>query len=83
MCIVPVSRMLTPCGQEKRRATDDGASSSATTYVPNDVRLTEHERCIIITGPNMGGKSSYIRQVRRAVCVVHDPGPPMEMHEAA
>ena len=34
------------------------------TYVPNDVIMTQNEgRVNIITGPNMGGKSSYIRQV--------------------
>ncbi|KAJ3333922.1 Mismatch repair protein msh3 [Blyttiomyces sp. JEL0837] len=33
------------------------------TYVPNDVDLTGDRRCLLITGPNMGGKSSYIRQV--------------------
>ena len=34
------------------------------TYVPNDVDMTQSEgRINIITGPNMGGKSSYIRQV--------------------
>ncbi|XP_074557453.1 DNA mismatch repair protein MSH3 [Curcuma longa] len=33
-------------------------------YVPNDTKLhAEREYCQIITGPNMGGKSSYIRQV--------------------
>ena len=32
-------------------------------YVPNDLRLdTEHEQVLIITGPNMSGKSSYLRQ---------------------
>ena len=34
-------------------------------FVPNDTNLSQNgERCIIVTGPNMGGKSSYIRQVR-------------------
>eukprot|EP01119_Soliformovum_irregulare_P002658 TRINITY_DN1290_c0_g2_i1.p1 TRINITY_DN1290_c0_g2~~TRINITY_DN1290_c0_g2_i1.p1 ORF type:complete len:972 (-),score=331.02 TRINITY_DN1290_c0_g2_i1:43-2811(-) len=37
-------------------------------YVPNDTNMTEDgERCMIITGPNMGGKSSYMRQVAQIV----------------
>lgn len=33
-------------------------------YVPNDTRLSTNEtRALLITGPNMGGKSSYVRQV--------------------
>jgi len=32
-------------------------------FVPNSVRLSaDAERCIILTGPNMGGKSTYLRQ---------------------
>ncbi|KAJ3191375.1 DNA mismatch repair ATPase msh1 [Irineochytrium annulatum] len=31
-------------------------------YVPNDLHLTEDERIWIVTGPNMGGKSTYLRQ---------------------
>lgn len=31
-------------------------------FVPNDVRLDENGRLIIITGPNMAGKSTIIRQ---------------------
>ncbi|KAH3900768.1 related to DNA mismatch repair protein MSH3 [Saccharomycodes ludwigii] len=35
-----------------------------TNYVPNDIKLSsDSEKIMIITGPNMGGKSSYIRQV--------------------
>ncbi|ORX51377.1 hypothetical protein BCR36DRAFT_411844 [Piromyces finnis] len=33
------------------------------TYVPNDVLLNDENKCMIITGPNMGGKSNYVRQV--------------------
>ncbi|KAI8616884.1 muts domain V-domain-containing protein [Chytriomyces sp. MP71] len=32
-------------------------------FVTNNVSLKENDRCLLITGPNMGGKSSYIRQV--------------------
>ena len=33
-------------------------------YVPNDIDLaSNHTRALLITGPNMGGKSSYVRQV--------------------
>ena len=32
------------------------------TFVPNDLTLDETERVLIITGPNMGGKSTYCRQ---------------------
>lgn len=35
----------------------------ARNFVANSVRLTEHERLWIITGPNMGGKSTFLRQV--------------------
>jgi DNA mismatch repair protein MutS len=32
-------------------------------FVPNDTRISPEERLLIITGPNMAGKSTYIRQV--------------------
>ncbi len=35
----------------------------ATKFVPNDVTLDEGSRILIITGPNMAGKSTYLRQV--------------------
>ena len=35
-----------------------------TNFVPNDARLDEGEhRFILLTGPNMGGKSTYLRQI--------------------
>ncbi|MBD3362183.1 DNA mismatch repair protein MutS [Candidatus Dojkabacteria bacterium] len=32
-------------------------------YIPNDIILNENGSLIILTGPNMSGKSTYIRQV--------------------
>jgi DNA mismatch repair protein MutS len=32
-------------------------------FIPNDVRLTDEARLIILTGPNMAGKSTILRQV--------------------
>lgn len=33
-------------------------------YVPNDISLdTDQTRALLVTGPNMGGKSSYVRQI--------------------
>jgi DNA mismatch repair protein MutS len=41
---------------------------ATTPFVPNDVTLdAEAEQILVITGPNMGGKSTYLRQVALAV----------------
>jgi DNA mismatch repair protein MutS len=37
-------------------------------FMPNDVRFDESERVLLVTGPNMAGKSTILRQI--GLCVV-------------
>lgn len=38
-------------------------------FVPNDIHLDDSHKMLIVTGPNMGGKSTYMRQVA-LICVL-------------
>ena len=40
-------------------------------FVPNDTSLDAQHRVMIITGPNMAGKSTYMRQVALIVLMAH------------
>ena len=40
-------------------------------FVPNDLRLDSTRRMLIITGPNMGGKSTYMRQAALIAILAH------------
>ncbi len=40
-------------------------------FEPNDLRLDAHTRMLVITGPNMGGKSTYMRQNALIVLLAH------------
>ena len=40
-------------------------------FVPNDTHLSEESRVMMITGPNMAGKSTYMRQVALIALMAH------------
>lgn len=40
-------------------------------FIPNDVQLSSEQRLLLITGPNMGGKSTYLRQVALICFMAH------------
>jgi len=40
-------------------------------FIPNDTRLGAARRFLLITGPNMGGKSTYMRQVALITLLAH------------
>jgi DNA mismatch repair protein MutS len=42
-------------------------------FIPNDTHLTEQESMWLVTGPNMGGKSTYLRQVA-LLCIMAQMG---------
>ena len=44
---------------------------SSAPFVPNDLRLDAERRMLIVTGPNMGGKSTYMRQVALIALLAH------------
>lgn len=40
-------------------------------FVPNPLHLDDQRRMLIVTGPNMGGKSTYMRQVALIALLAH------------
>ncbi|RAR63554.1 DNA mismatch repair protein MutS [Onishia taeanensis] len=40
-------------------------------FVPNDLALDDSRRMLVITGPNMGGKSTYMRQAALITLLAH------------
>ncbi|HEX5206543.1 MAG TPA: DNA mismatch repair protein MutS [Steroidobacteraceae bacterium] len=44
---------------------------ASTPFVPNDLELDSSRRMLIITGPNMGGKSTFMRQAALITVLAH------------
>ena len=45
--------------------------SQSMSFISNDTRLAPTRRMLLVTGPNMGGKSTYMRQVALIVLLAH------------
>ena len=45
--------------------------TSSENFIANDCRLSPARRLLLITGPNMGGKSTYMRQVALIALMAH------------
>jgi DNA mismatch repair protein MutS len=46
-------------------------ANSAETFIANDCLLADNRRLLLITGPNMGGKSTYMRQTALIALLAH------------
>jgi len=55
--------------QQGRHPLVEGELGAA--FVPNDLSLHQQRRLLLITGPNMGGKSTYMRQTALLVFLAH------------
>ncbi len=49
----------------------EGQLTSGEAFIANDTRLGEDRRLLLITGPNMGGKSTYMRQTALIALLAH------------
>jgi DNA mismatch repair protein MutS len=56
-------RFVRTPGIEIRAGRHPVVEDGVETYVPNDCVMRENRRMLLITGPNMGGKSTYMRSV--------------------
>jgi len=56
---------------EKGRHPVIEASLPPGTFIPNDIDFDEKKRLLLITGPNMAGKSTYLRQAALLVILAH------------
>jgi DNA mismatch repair protein MutS len=45
--------------------------SQVESFIPNDCDLSRSRQLLLITGPNMGGKSTFMRQVAQIVLLAH------------
>jgi DNA mismatch repair protein MutS len=49
----------------------EGELAGGESFIANDTRLSDNRRLLLITGPNMGGKSTYMRQTALIALLAH------------
>ena len=49
----------------------EGQLADGKTFIANDTRLADERHLLLITGPNMGGKSTYMRQTALIALLAH------------
>jgi DNA mismatch repair protein MutS len=49
----------------------EGQLADGEAFIANDTRLADERRLLLITGPNMGGKSTYMRQTALIALLAH------------
>jgi DNA mismatch repair protein MutS len=49
----------------------EGQLASGEAFIANETRLADERRLLLITGPNMGGKSTYMRQTALIALLAH------------
>ncbi len=69
-------RLVAPDFVDDDRISIDGGrhlvvESQVESFVANDCDLSRSRQLLLITGPNMGGKSTYMRQVAQIVLLAH------------
>ena len=62
---------MSRCIASKAAAIRWWSSSAARSFVPNDLAFDDARRMLIVTGPNMGGKSTYMRQAALIAVLAH------------
>ncbi|MDA0716229.1 MAG: DNA mismatch repair protein MutS [archaeon] len=78
-CFATVARMNQWCRPEIDSSKQISISKArhpvldSSTFVPNDISMTSKQPFLLMTGPNMGGKSTYLRTVA-LLCILSQAG---------
>jgi len=69
------------CIRAGRHPVVEGALDGTTAFIPNDCDLSPGRRVLLLTGPNMAGKSTYLRQ-NALIAILAQAGLPVPAESA-